>query len=163
MPWLPSPRRKSLLPRNTLQRNVKPNKHSPVNARRCVSQRAPCYDEQCPMRLILFLTNNNQWYLHTSSCLSHRHHPHLGEHAILLSQKDLSDKEQKLINVLIDQNVAPSKISKIVSTLKDDDMGTFLPKTIFNINEKCRSLIDIANGILPSCTDAEKTLHYLKL
>ena len=62
----------------------------------------------------------------------------------------------------MDQNVAPSKISKIVSTLKDDDMGTFLPKTIFNINEKCRSLIDIANGILPSCTDAEKTLHYLK-
>ena len=132
------------------------------NARRCVSQRAPCSDEKCPMRLILFLTNNNQWYLHTSSCLSHRHHPHLGEHAILLSQKDLSDKEQKLINVLMDQNVAPSKISKIVSTLKDDDMGTFLPKTIFNINEKCRSLIDIANGILPSCTDAEKTLHYLK-
>jgi hypothetical protein len=74
----------------------------------------------------------------------------------------LSDKEQKLINVLMDQNVAPSKISKIVSTLKDDDMGTFLPKTIFNINEKCRSLIDIAHGILPTCTDAEKTLHYLK-
>ena len=89
------------------------------------------------MRLILFLTNNNQWYLHTISCLSHRHHPHLGEHAILLSQKDLSDKEQKLINVLMDQNVAPSKISKIVSTLRDDDMGTFLPKTIFYINEKC--------------------------
>ena len=40
------------------------------------------------MRPILFLTKNNQWYLHTSSCLSHRHHPHLGEHAILLSQKD---------------------------------------------------------------------------
>ena len=62
----------------------------------------------------------------------------------------------------MDQNVAPSKISKIVSTLKDDDMGTFLPKTIFNINEKCRSLIDIAHRILPTCTDAEKTLHYLK-
>ena len=115
------------------------------------------------MRLILFLTNNNQWCLHTSSCLSHRHHPQLGEYAILLSQKDLSDKEQKLINVLMDQNVAPSKISKIMSTLKDNDMGTFLPKTIFYIYEKCRSLIDIANGILLSCTDAEKTLHYLKL
>jgi len=104
------------------------------------------------MRLILFLANNNQWYLHTSSCLSHRHHPHLGvgEHDILLSQKDLSDEEQTLINVLMDQNVAPSKISKIVSTLKDDDMGTFLPKTIFNINEKCRSLIDIANGKVPT-------------
>ena len=62
----------------------------------------------------------------------------------------------------MDQNVAPSKISEIVSTLEDDDMGTFLPKTIFNINEKCTLLIDIANGILPTCSDAEKTLHYLK-
>ena len=62
----------------------------------------------------------------------------------------------------MDQNIAPSKISKIVSTLKDDDMGTFLPKTIFTINEKCRLLIDIANGILPTCSDAEKTLLYLK-
>jgi hypothetical protein len=62
----------------------------------------------------------------------------------------------------MDQNVAPSKISEIVSTLEDDDMGTFLPKTIFNINEKCRLLIDIANGILPTCSDAEKTLLYLK-
>jgi len=102
----------------------KPNKNSPVNARRCVTQCATSSDEQCPMRLIFFLSNNNQWYLHTSSCLSHCHHPQLGEHAILLSQKDWSDKEQKLINVLMDQNVAPSKISKIVSTLKDNDMGT---------------------------------------
>jgi len=156
-------KKKIIIAKKHIAKKCKPNKHSPVNARRCVTQRATCSDDQCPMRLILFLTNNNQWYLHTSSCLSHRHHPQLGEHAILLSQKDLSDKEQKLINVLMDQNVAPSQISKIVSTLKDDDMGTFLPKTIFNINEKCRSLIDIANGILPSCTDAEKTLHYLKL
>ncbi len=62
--------------------------------------------------------NNNQWYLHTSSCLSHRHHPYLGEHAILLSQKDLSDKEQTLINVPMDQNVATSNISKIVKASK---------------------------------------------
>ena len=157
-------KKKTIIAKRQIARKCKQsNKNSPVNARRCVTQRATSSDEQCPMRLILFLTNNNHWYLHTSSCLSHSHHPQLGEHAILLSQKDLSDKEQKLINVLMDQNVAPSKISKIVSTLKDDDMGTFLPKTIFNINEKCRSLIDIANGILPSCTDAEKTLHYLKL
>jgi hypothetical protein len=155
-------KKKIIITKKQIARKCKPTKNSPVNARRCVSHRAPCSDEQCPMRLILFLTNNNHWYLHTSSYLSHRHYPHLGEDAILLSQKDLSGKEQKLINVLMDQNIAPSKISKIVSTLKDDDMGTFLPKTIFSIIEKCRLLIDIANGILPTYTDAEKTLHYLK-
>ena len=144
-------KKKTIIAKRQIARKCKqPNKNSPVNARRCVTQRTTCSDDQCPMRLILFLTNNNQWYLYTSSCLSHHHHPQLGKNAILLSEKDLSDKEQKLINVLMDQNITPSKISKIVSTLKDDDMGTFLPKTIFNINEKCRLLIDIANGILPT-------------
>jgi hypothetical protein len=45
-----------------------------------------------------------------------------------------------------------------LTTQRDDDVGTFLPKTLFNINEKCRSLIDVANRILPTCSDAEKTL-----
>jgi hypothetical protein len=106
-------KKKIIIAKKQIARKCKPPKKTPVNARRCVSQRAPCSDEQCPMRLILFLTNNNQWYLHTSSCLSHRHHPHLGEHAILLSQKDLSDKEQKLINVLMDQNVIHPRFQRL--------------------------------------------------
>jgi hypothetical protein len=60
-------------------------------------------------------------------------------------------------------NVPPSKISTILDTVRDDNRGNFLPKTIFNLNEKCRNLIDIANGILPTCSDAEKTLKYLHL
>ncbi len=43
-----------------------------------------------------------------------------------------------------------------IDMVRDDDEGTFLPKTWFNINEKCRNLIDLANGILPTCSDAEK-------
>jgi hypothetical protein len=35
------------------------------------------------------------------------------------------------VNVLYDTNVPPSTISKIMSTLREDDKGTFLPKTIF--------------------------------
>ena len=57
----------------------------------------------------------------------------------------------------------PSKFSKIMNTVREEDKGTLLPKTIFNINEKCRRLIDLANGILPTCTDAEKTLKLLEL
>ena len=48
-------------------------------------------------------------------------------------------------------------------TLSKDDKGTYLPKTLFNINEKCRNLIDVANGILPHCSDAEKTLKLMEL
>ena len=52
---------------------------------------------------------------------------------------------------------------KKMNAVREDDKGTLLPKTIFNINEKCRRLIDLANGILPTCTDAEKTLKLLEL
>ncbi len=62
-----------------------------------------------------------------------------------------------------DINVPPSTIAKVLTTLRDDDVGTFLPKTLFNINEKCRSLIDVANGILPTCSDAEKTMILLQM
>jgi hypothetical protein len=60
-------------------------------------------------------------------------------------------------------NVPLSKISTILDLVRYDDKGTFLPKTLFNINEKCRNLIDLVNGILPTCSDAEKTLKYLHL
>jgi hypothetical protein len=68
----------------------------------------------------------------------------------------MSKQELKLQNVLYDVNVPPSKISTILDTVRDDDRGTFLPNRLFNINEKFSNLIDLANGILPTCSDAEK-------
>jgi hypothetical protein len=45
-----------------------------------------------------------------------------------------------------------------MSTLREDDKGTFLPKTIFNITEKSKSLLNMANGILQSMNKAEKVI-----
>jgi hypothetical protein len=92
-----------------------------------------------------------------------KHHPKLDDQAIFLYKSDKSNQELRLLNVLYDLNIPPSKISTILDTVRDDDRGTFLPKTLFNINEKCRNLIDFANGILPTCSNAEKTLKYLHL
>jgi hypothetical protein len=47
------------------------------------------------------------------------------------------------------------------TTLCEDDKGTFLPKTIFNITEKSKSLLNMANGILQSMTEAEKVIQLL--
>ncbi len=47
------------------------------------------------------------------------------------------------------------------SSLREDDKGTFLPKTIFNITEKNKSLLNMANGILQSMTKAEKVIQLL--
>ncbi len=156
-------KRKITAEKKSKQRQHKMKQNPTTYARWCVTQRAACLDKQCLMRIILILSSNKQWYIHSSSSLDHLYHPPLEEEATLLSKKDLSHKDEQLINILCDANVPPSKISKIMNSIREDDKGTLLPKTIFNINEKCRRLIDIANGILPTCTDAEKTLKLLEL
>ncbi len=119
----------------------------------------------CPMRIWIFLTWVNKWYLHWDSCLQHSFHPKLDHSATTLGEKDLQNNNMKLVsfnnyfvsfytiatgiysicillfqvNVLYDANVPPCTISKIMSTLCEDDKGTFLPKTIFNITEKARA------------------------
>jgi hypothetical protein len=54
-------------------------------------------------------------------------------------------------------------ISDVLKEKNGSDCGTFLPKTLFNINEKCRNLIDVAQGIKPSWTDAEKIIRLLEV
>jgi hypothetical protein len=116
------------------------------------------------MRFCVYVNGSNHWYLHSfGSSLDHKHHPKLDVATNTLSEKDLSDAELKLTNLLYNVNVPPSTIAKVLTTLRDDDVGTFLPKTLFNINEKCQYLIDVANRILPTCSDAEKTLILLQM
>jgi hypothetical protein len=117
--------------------NMKQNPN-PNYARWSVTHRASSLDEQCPMRIVLILSSNKQWFLVSTSSLEHLNHPPLEEQATLLSQKDLTSKDEQLINILCDANVPPSKITKIISSIREDDKGTLLPKTICNINEKCR-------------------------
>ncbi len=139
------------------------NKKDSEDARCRVSKRGLTFNEQSPMRIRIYPNNHNNWYISSNSCLDHKHHPKLDDHAISFSQSDMSKQELRLMNVLYDVNVPPSKISTILDTVRDDNRGTILPKTLFNINEKCRNLIEVANGILPTCSDAEKTLKYLHL
>jgi hypothetical protein len=67
------------------------------------------------------------------------------------------------VNLLYDHNVPPSVTADVIKERNGSDSGTFLPKTIFNINEKCRNLINIAQGIKPSWTDAEKIIRLLEI
>ena len=49
----------------------------------------------------------------------------------------------------------------IMDTMHEGQFGTLLPKTVFNITEKGRTLLGMADGILGHTTDAEKTIMYL--
>jgi hypothetical protein len=156
-------KKQAIIKNNSIVRKHCINKKDSEDARCRVSQRALTSNEQCPMRIRIYLNNHNHWYISSNSCLNHKHHPKLDNQAISLSQSDMFKQELRLLNVLYGVNVPPSKISTILDNVRDDDRGTFLPKTLFIINEKCRNLIDVANGILPTCSDAEKTLKYFHL
>jgi hypothetical protein len=150
--------------KKAVDRKYRSPKKCQSDARCSVTKQAPTSEEECPMRFCVYLNGSNHWYLHSfGSCLDHKHHPKLDVAANKLSEKDLSDVELKLTNLLYDVNVSPSTIAKVLTTLRDYDVGTFLPMTLFNINEKCRSLIDVASRILPTCSDAEKTLILLQM
>jgi hypothetical protein len=95
-----------------------------------VTHRAESLDEQCPMRIILILSSKKQWFILSSSSLDHLYHPPLEEQATLLLQKGLTSKDKQLINILCDANVPPSKITKIMTSIREDDKGTLLPKTL---------------------------------
>ena len=141
-------KKQSIIKNNSIVRNHCMNKKDSEDARCQVSKRAlSYYNEQCPMRIRIYLNNHNHWYISSNSCLDHKHHPKLADQAISLSQSDISKQELRLLNVLYDVNVPPSKISTILDTIRDDNRGTFSPKTLFNVNEKCRNLIDVVNGI----------------
>ncbi len=65
------------------------------------------------------------------------------------------------VNALYNANVPPGTISKIMVSMHEGQIGTLLPKTIFNISERGRTLLDMADSILKETTDAEKTINYL--
>jgi hypothetical protein len=156
-------KKQAIIKNNSIVGKHRINKKDGKGARHRVSKRALTSNEQCPMRIRIYLNYHNHWYISSNSCPDHKHHPKLEDQSISLSQSDMSKQELRLLNVLYDVNVPPSKISTLLDTARDDNRGTFLQKTLFNVIEKRRNLMDVANGILPTCSDAEKTLKYLHL
>ena len=63
---------------------------------------------------------------------------------------------------LYDLNVAPTVISEFLKDLNVDDVGTFLPKTLLNRNEKTLAMLNIGNGIFATDSEAEKIIKYFE-
>jgi hypothetical protein len=63
---------------------------------------------------------------------------------------------------LYDLNVVPTVISECLKDFNNDDVGTFLPKTLFNRNEKSLATLNIANGIFAADSEAKKIIKYFE-
>jgi len=133
-----------------------------VKSRKTVSYRSPSSELKCPMQIIFFVGIDKNIYLSTKSNLNHKHHPRMNSNAILRGQRDLDNNDIDLITLLNDVNVSPSQIVNIMEQLKGHNGGTFLPKRVYDLSQKVEDLQDFANGLLPECNDAQKTIIKLE-
>ena len=49
-----------------------------------------------------------------------------------------------------------------MQSLKGPEAGTYLPKRMYNMNQKTEQLQDLALGLIPGCSDAKKTIAKLE-
>ena len=130
--------------------------------RKTVSYRAPSSEFKCPMQIIFFVGIDKNIYLSTRSNLKHEHHPRINANAILRGQRDLDTNDIDLITLLNEVNVSPTQIVNIMEQLKGQNGGTILPKRVYDLSQKVEDLQDFANGLLPECNDAQKTIIKLE-
>lgn len=131
-------------------------------ARKTSSIRAPSNDTRCPMIIIIYLGTDGFYYLSKQSNLKHAFHPKLNADVIQRGQNDLSSSDHDLIQILFDISATPLQISTFIGALKGEDAGRFKPKRIYDMNKKTEDLQNIALGLVPDCSDAEKTIAKLE-
>jgi hypothetical protein len=88
--------------KDTQRRLVKENNNQPrdpniLAVRRTVSSRSPSSDLKCPMQIMIFLGQDDRFYLSTKSSLNHCHHPALKADAILRGQNDMEQDDLDLL------------------------------------------------------------------
>ena len=153
--------------KDTQRRLIKDNKNRPrdqnvLDVRRTGSTRSPLSDQKCPLQIIIFLGQDDRFYLSSKSCLNHCHHPALKAEAILRGQNDMERGDLDLLSLLVSVNATGVQISQIMQSLKGPESGTYLPKRIYEVNQKTEQLQDLALGLIPGCSDAVKTISKLE-
>jgi hypothetical protein len=114
------------------------------------------------MQIIIFLGQDDHFYLSTKSCLNHRHHPALKADAILRGQNDMEQVDLMLLSLLSSINATGGQIQQSMQKLKGPESGTYLPKRIYDMNQKTEPLHNLALGLIPGCSDAIKTITKLE-
>lgn len=131
--------------------------------RRSNSKRAECVDTRCHMKIVVFCSSvDSCFYLSSDSNLEHTNHYFLEPEASTKNAKDLNDFQTRFLQMLYEENVSYTAMASIMTRLMGEETGQFLPKTVFNMNKKTKQTYELAEGISPDMTDAQKTLQKLR-
>jgi len=130
---------------------------------RAGSSRSESNNTKCNMRLNIFLSYDNYFYLSQSSSLKHNDHPYIPPEAIARGEKDLDLAEKEFMNIMYEHRVSNNAIGKIMQTIKGKEFGNFIPKSIYRMNQKTENMLNLAEGITADMSDAQKTLKKLEV
>ena len=72
-----------------------------AKARRRVFYRLPCNDDKCTMKLHIYLSLDDEWFLHKNSCVDHCNHLPIADNAMLKRSKEMTDKDISTVSNFI--------------------------------------------------------------
>ena len=76
-------------------------KSTKVGARRRVTYRALSNDEKCTMFLRIYLSMNDEWFLHKNSCLDHCNHLPIADEAMAKRANEMTDRNVSMVSYLL--------------------------------------------------------------
>ena len=146
--------KKSLAPGNRVSR-VPTNRTTGIGAKNA--------KDRCPRILHVFVSEEDDyWYITSSSMLHHKGHPEVPPSAKSLGLRDISEEDAKFIAMAQESGVENAQIAKLMTRMKGEEAGTYLPRTIYNMSKKSKEMADLAKGTKADMSDAEKTLAGLR-
>ncbi len=104
-------------------------------------------------------TITNQWWLMSDSNMEHSHHPPVRKEAQKGSSSDITPEQLKFVIQMYQNSISPSTMSQIMSNLVGEE---FSADTMSNLTKKCQEAMDLANGISPHLSSAQKSLERLR-
>ena len=90
------------------------------------------------------------------SNIEHSHHPPVRKEAQKGSSSDVTPEQWQFVSQMYQSSISPSTMSHIISNLVGKE---FSADTMSNLTKKCQEAMDLANGISPHLSSAQKTLE----
>jgi len=72
-----------------------------ARARRRVTYRAPSNDEKCTMKLHIYLSLDDEWFLHKNSCVDHCNHLPIADNTMSKRSKEMTDRDLSTVSNII--------------------------------------------------------------
>ncbi len=105
-------------------------------------------------------TVTNHWWLMSYSNIEHSHYPPVKKEAQKGSNSDIAPEQLQFVIQMYRSSIPPSTMSHIMSNVVGKE---FSADTLSNLIKKCQEAMDLANGISPNLSSAQKTLERLRV